>query len=322
MNEGENVRMQYIEKENGDIVDGPRAGEIRKGARAIWVHLRDKNAAKPVWGEMSSIAKDYYHAEMKKRFPELCFCDGNWKAERISTDNYSSWYRKLKTAGIKEETDIDLDNSILPSSTKRTHTDIEMTIAKKPRTQAKLASRLPPLVSIPASLTPPSVSPTASLPTPAPTPIIINNVLPPIASNAVSPEPPATNTYTTILDSSTITTLCVEDSPGALTSHSDSESPPLVPRASVLDPFMLTQDDNIPPPKSPLGVASTSDDNLDVLETEPGGSKVRANIHMNLMQLLTVPSAESFHVGPTVSPVFTIASLNANWLQQVWIVWR
>ena len=66
MNEGENVRMQYIEKENGDIVDGPWAGKIRKGTRAIWVHLRDKNAAQPIWGEMSSIAKDYYHAEMKK----------------------------------------------------------------------------------------------------------------------------------------------------------------------------------------------------------------------------------------------------------------
>ena len=57
-----------------------------------------------MWGEISSVAKDYYHLEMKKQFPELCFCDGNWKAEPILMDNYSLWYRKLETTGIKEET--------------------------------------------------------------------------------------------------------------------------------------------------------------------------------------------------------------------------
>ena len=46
-----NVAMRYVETERGDLIDGDRASEIRKFARAIWVSFGKRGRAPAKWGQ-------------------------------------------------------------------------------------------------------------------------------------------------------------------------------------------------------------------------------------------------------------------------------
>ena len=58
---------------------------------------------------------------MNSRFPELRFCDLDWKSEQIATDNYPSWYAtwasKLKE--LKHENEEDIINKSAQSKRSR-----------------------------------------------------------------------------------------------------------------------------------------------------------------------------------------------------------
>ena len=89
--QGINVAMRYIELEDGTVINGDRAGDIRKFARSIWVSF-SKNGPPPAkWGLADVEMRKTYCREMGNRFPELKYCDLDWKAEQIATDNYPSW---------------------------------------------------------------------------------------------------------------------------------------------------------------------------------------------------------------------------------------
>lgn len=87
-----NVTMRYVELEDGKVTDGDRASEIRKFARAIWVSFGKSGLAPVKWGQADVETRKQYYQEMNSRFPELRFCDLDWKSEQIAIDNYPSWY--------------------------------------------------------------------------------------------------------------------------------------------------------------------------------------------------------------------------------------
>ena len=109
--QGINVTMLFAEFEDGTIVDGHVAGNIRRCARSAWVYLANKGEAPPKWRSASMLIIQSYHKEMYRRFPFLQYCDDNWKVEQIAIDNYPSWYtswcKKMNSAGgganIKDE---------------------------------------------------------------------------------------------------------------------------------------------------------------------------------------------------------------------------
>jgi hypothetical protein len=106
-----NVAMRYVESEDGRAIDGDRAAEIRKFARAIWVSFGKRGLAPTKWGQADVETRKQYCQEMNSRFPELRFCELDWKSEQIATDNYPSWYStwasKLKLKLENEEDVID-----------------------------------------------------------------------------------------------------------------------------------------------------------------------------------------------------------------------
>jgi len=99
--------MRYVELEDGTVINGDRAGEIRKFARSIWVSFSKKGPPPSKWGQADIEMRKTYCKEMGHRFPELTYCDLDWKAEQIATDNYPSWYvhwlPKGETLQMKEE---------------------------------------------------------------------------------------------------------------------------------------------------------------------------------------------------------------------------
>jgi hypothetical protein len=88
---GINVSMRYVEYENGEIISGDRATEIRRFARSIWVLLGNKGSPPATWGTADIETRKLYSQEMCSHFPELKLCDLDWKSEQIGTDNHPSW---------------------------------------------------------------------------------------------------------------------------------------------------------------------------------------------------------------------------------------
>lgn len=124
--QGINVTMRFAELEDGTIVDGHAAGNIRRCARSAWVHLANKGEAPSKWRSASAVVIRSYHDEMYRRFPFLQYCDNDWKAEQIAIDNYPSWYnswcKKTNTArssvnNIKDEREEPLVSTKRPNDT-------------------------------------------------------------------------------------------------------------------------------------------------------------------------------------------------------------
>lgn len=105
-----NVAMRYVETENGDLIDGDRASEIRKFARTIWVSFGRRGQAPAKWGQADVETRKEYCQEMNSHFPELRFCDLDWKSEQVATDNYPSWYTTWasKQKELKQESEEDI----------------------------------------------------------------------------------------------------------------------------------------------------------------------------------------------------------------------
>ena len=107
-----NVAMRYVELEDGKAIDGDRASEIRKFARTIWVSFGKRGLAPAKWGQADVETRKEYRQEMNLCFPELRFCDLDWKSEQVVTDNYPSWYTTWasKLKGLKHENEEDIIN--------------------------------------------------------------------------------------------------------------------------------------------------------------------------------------------------------------------
>jgi hypothetical protein len=141
--QGINAAMQYIEDEHGIPVDGHRATIIRANAQRIWFQLLEHDLAPETWGVASLNVSKQYNEEMLRQAPELGYCDDNWKAQYIGTQNYSSWYAThgaRKVMKIKGET-TDLGTAMLvgPSNAKRGRTVSAGSLAEGPKKKAKAA---------------------------------------------------------------------------------------------------------------------------------------------------------------------------------------
>ena len=101
---GVNVTMRFVELTNGDTIDGNRAADIRRHARSIWVYMAKTGTPPATWGSADLKTKEFYCREMRNRFEELSFCDVDWKAEQIATDNYPSWRATWTKQQEKNET--------------------------------------------------------------------------------------------------------------------------------------------------------------------------------------------------------------------------
>jgi hypothetical protein len=69
--DGENVTMQFVDDADGRMIDGYRAGEIRKHTRSIFNDIAKYTSPPATWGAASSIMRDYYHQQMYCHFPKV-----------------------------------------------------------------------------------------------------------------------------------------------------------------------------------------------------------------------------------------------------------
>ena len=126
---GVNVTLRYVEDEQGVVVDGFHASEMRKFARSIWNQLARAGKAPRSWGKAELDVAAHYRREMRCRFPELGLCEYDWKADQLATDNYPNWIsNRLQEVPVKRES-----SDTLLMQTKRRRDSVGH-ISKKART--------------------------------------------------------------------------------------------------------------------------------------------------------------------------------------------
>ncbi len=110
--QGINVTMLYVEDDDGVPVDGYRATTIRHHAHAIFARVHELGLAPPTWGAASTDVKNAYIEEMEETFEELQRCASSWKALKIATTIYPSWYRNhvLQLDSPEDHSDEDDDD--------------------------------------------------------------------------------------------------------------------------------------------------------------------------------------------------------------------
>ena len=117
--QGINVAMRYVEDENGTVIDGHRATEIRRYARLIWVNIANSGGLPTSWGKADVKLSQTYYCEMRQRFPELALCDLDWKADQIATDNYPSWFKNWSESSQKAPVKHEQEDASAPMNPKR-----------------------------------------------------------------------------------------------------------------------------------------------------------------------------------------------------------
>jgi hypothetical protein len=57
------------------------------------------------WRDELRRIKEKYAHNMKTRWPVLCYCDNNWKAHEIATNNYLQWYKNYSRKKLVNKSD-------------------------------------------------------------------------------------------------------------------------------------------------------------------------------------------------------------------------
>ena len=130
--QGINVAMKYIETEDGTVVDGFRAAEIRRYARSLWVQMALDDKLPATWSDADATSLTNYSACMAQRFSELRLCASDWKANLVATDNYPSWrhnWLKKKNKEGKRSADSHAEEADAPMKKMKVGLDGENTVS-------------------------------------------------------------------------------------------------------------------------------------------------------------------------------------------------
>ncbi|KAF8961790.1 hypothetical protein BDZ97DRAFT_1759633 [Flammula alnicola] len=98
----ENTATDYIELEDGTIVDGDTAQSIRKLMRSIFIEMeKSKTMALPdTWSEAGVTERSYVLQELYSEYPYIRYCDDNWKAIFLASHTLSEYkaYKNRRAA--------------------------------------------------------------------------------------------------------------------------------------------------------------------------------------------------------------------------------
>jgi hypothetical protein len=149
-NSDKNTMTWYVEDLDGKPVSPDTVRSIRKAARALWFRMHQRGRAPEQWRRIDSEARKLYEAEICRQFPQLSYGEGNWKANQIAQDNYSSWYKKnikgkdaVKTEATESSTTSKRRQDALPSARLTKQRKIEATQAKSKAETHAIAENVP-----------------------------------------------------------------------------------------------------------------------------------------------------------------------------------
>jgi hypothetical protein len=134
MKDGENVMMDFVELEDGTVVDGITAAGIRSHMAAIFNEMAASQRLPETWSKIGLLDREYVFSHLYKAFPYLQLCLDHWKAKEIGSRALSTWKnmqkKRVARTQVKSELKLEPDAAgdplqIDPNSHKRKSVDLE-----------------------------------------------------------------------------------------------------------------------------------------------------------------------------------------------------
>lgn len=155
MKEGENVMMDFVELEDGKIIDGLTAKLIRDELRSTCHELHKKDLLSRNWTSIGITARSFVFAHIYAKFPYLMLCHNDWKVNAIVGPIISQWWvaedkRVAKRTRVPlKSVRVKIEKDVCP---KRSSPDSESPNANAPSPKRQR-------LMVAAPLSPPSFSP-------------------------------------------------------------------------------------------------------------------------------------------------------------------
>ncbi|KAJ7761308.1 hypothetical protein B0H16DRAFT_1719484 [Mycena metata] len=89
-------KLGFIEHEDGSQYTEEEIKAQRKCARTAFETLLLRGLAPPTWSQATSVAVNWFRAEMLTHCPDLGLCSANWKVDILATEVYSQWIRRRR----------------------------------------------------------------------------------------------------------------------------------------------------------------------------------------------------------------------------------
>ncbi|KAL0057985.1 hypothetical protein AAF712_015358 [Marasmius tenuissimus] len=92
---GSNKQQRFLEDENGDVISGEQATDIRQWAFDLFGDLHKKKMAPTLWvAGAGAELKMWFYACMSQRYLLVGYCEDNWKAEELAKQQYPQWLKQ------------------------------------------------------------------------------------------------------------------------------------------------------------------------------------------------------------------------------------
>jgi hypothetical protein len=92
-------KLSFLTNKGGSPVSESRIKEFMATAKEAWNELYRHHHDPITWMKKASTASTYFAREMKIKFPEFAYCEGNWKAEKFAIVKYPDWCRDSREGG-------------------------------------------------------------------------------------------------------------------------------------------------------------------------------------------------------------------------------
>ena len=215
----ENVATDYIELEDGQVVEGDKAANIRKRVRDIFKEMRSsaKMDLPKTWSEAGITERNFFLQELYKDYPYIAFCDDDWKGIFLASRTLSAFHNSLRRKDGKVKSEVvekkeeklsesltitmtaDSSDPIPHSPVKRTADAVshaDESPSKRCRTLTPIPASAAPLTSIPSPLKFTDIQPSSGLVT-VPTPQLPQTQRPQAEKGKQKERAPQTATETT-----------------------------------------------------------------------------------------------------------------------------
>ena len=171
MKDGENVMMDFVELEDGTVVDGITAAGIRSHMAAIFNEMAALQRLPETWSKIGLLDWEFAFSHLYKAFPYLQLCLDHWKAKEIGLRALSTWKntqkKRVAQTQIKVESKAEADPlPVIPGPGSHKRKSVELEELEPENSSAKRIHLSPQLSPSPGVQIPPLPRPT-SPPSPA-----------------------------------------------------------------------------------------------------------------------------------------------------------
>lgn len=116
MKDGENVMMDFVELEDGTVVDGITAGGIQSHMAAIFNEMATSQRLPETWSKIGLVDREYVFSHLYKAFPYLQLCLDHWKAKEISSHALSTWKNTQKKRAARTQVKLEAEPEAAPEA--------------------------------------------------------------------------------------------------------------------------------------------------------------------------------------------------------------